>query len=92
MPSTAAAPPGSPSRYSNPGWDPLNPNRTWILTPGLWLWYTLVVLAVHLVLLAIPVVSTATARTLTNLFHAAVSVSAHAVAWWPVVQSCCVVV
>ena len=54
------------------GWDPINPNRAWILTPGLWLWYLLIVVLWHIALLSVPVFSTMLAWTLTNITHSLV--------------------
>ena len=46
-----------------------NPNSTWLNEKGLWLSYCIGVLMLHLVLLCLPFLSTATAWTLTNVIH-----------------------
>jgi len=47
----------------------VNPNSSWLNGKGFWLSYTLGVLLLHLVLLCIPVLTTAQAWTLTNVIH-----------------------
>lgn len=47
----------------------VNPNSSWLNSRGVWLSYSLGVLVLHLVLLCIPVLSTAQAWTLTNVIH-----------------------
>jgi hypothetical protein len=53
--------------------NPLNPNETWVNARGIWLWYVLLILISHLMLLSIPFLSTADVWTLTNVFHSVVS-------------------
>ena len=50
-------------------WTSVNPNSSWLNGKGFWLSYTLGVLLLHLVLLCIPVLTTAQAWTLTNVIH-----------------------
>ena len=47
----------------------LNPNTSWLNSKGVWLSYTIGVLMLHLVLLCIPILTTAVAWTLTNVIH-----------------------
>jgi len=46
-----------------------NPNVSWLGSRGVWLSYVVGVTALHLALLAVPVISVATAWTLTNVIH-----------------------
>ncbi|XP_037088638.1 ORM1-like protein 3 [Pollicipes pollicipes] len=46
-----------------------NPNVSWLGSRGVWLSYVVGVTALHLALLAVPVISVATAWTLTNIIH-----------------------
>ena len=47
-------------------------NESWLHSKGFRIWYTLLVVAGHLVLLAVPIFSTRTAWTLTNVLHSLV--------------------
>ena len=47
----------------------INPNSSWLNGKGFWLSYFCGVLILHLMLLCLPFLSTATAWTLTNLIH-----------------------
>lgn len=52
----------------------VNPNSSWHSSRGAWLSYLAGVLALHLFLLSIPILSIPTAWTLTNVIHNLVSV------------------
>eukprot|EP00051_Salpingoeca_urceolata_P026999 m.479630 g.479630 ORF g.479630 m.479630 type:complete len:163 (-) comp21535_c0_seq1:302-790(-) len=54
-------------------WNPVNPNESWINAKGFWVYYVLVVLMIHLILLAIPVFPTAWTWSLTNALHSVVT-------------------
>lgn len=50
-----------------------NPNKTYLSAKGIWITYTLVVVSVHVILLAVPMVSISFAWTITNILHNLVS-------------------
>ncbi|UYV73448.1 ORMDL3, partial [Cordylochernes scorpioides] len=47
----------------------VNPNSSWLNSRGMWLTYSLAILALHLVLLSFPFLSVPWAWTLTNVIH-----------------------
>ena len=53
----------------------VNPNSTWHSTRGAWLSYLTGLVALHILLLSIPILSIPTAWTLTNFIHNMVSTS-----------------
>ena len=46
-----------------------NPNASWLNSRGMWLGYLTTVVILHLVLMSIPLLSTAMAWTLTHVIH-----------------------
>ena len=46
-----------------------NPNTTWLNSKGIWFTYIIFTAIMHLILLSLPFLTTATAWTLTNVFH-----------------------
>lgn len=50
-----------------------NPNTTWLNSKGIWFTYIIFTATMHLILLSLPFLTTATAWTLTNVFHNLVS-------------------
>ena len=50
-----------------------NRNETWLNNNGFFVWYILIVLAAHIVLLSLPILSTGMVWTLTNALHSLVT-------------------
>ncbi|KAL5292576.1 ORMDL3 family protein [Megaselia abdita] len=46
-----------------------NPNKTYLSAKGIWITYTLVVVSVHILLLAVPFLSISFAWSITNILH-----------------------
>ena len=46
-----------------------NPNKSYLGSKGIWITYTLVVLFVHIILLAVPIINISFAWTITNVLH-----------------------
>lgn len=66
---------GCEAKMLSGGHGEVNPNSSWHSSRGAWLSYLAGVLALHLFLLSIPILSIPTAWTLTNVIHNLVSVS-----------------
>jgi hypothetical protein len=50
-----------------------NPNTSWLNSKGIWFTYIIFTFTMHLILLSLPFLTTATAWTLTNVLHNVVS-------------------